>query len=391
MKHCVGVCVLASWALARLCSGSETTDVKLVTSQQPAGTLDLSLRNEVKAAINRGLDWLAAKQAKDGSWSNPDFPALTALPLWAFAKGSHPRKPEIVKKAVDFILSCVQTNGGIYRDVPGRKGGGLSNYNTAICMTALHALGDPKLTPVVQNARRFIAGAQHFGDDVYSGGFGYDRDTQRAYTDLLNTYYTIQAMRMTEGVEDLRPKTEKRVDIDWKETVKFIERMQNKPEAGADAAGGFYYNPTDPKAGTSTNKSGVVVFRSYGSITYAGLLALIYANVSRDDVRVRSAFDWAAKHWSLDENPGMGQQGLYFFYDVLTRSLATYGQDMVPLKDGTLLNWREAVARKVVSLQKIDSATGQGYWQNETGRYWENDPVLVTGYSLLALEMAAGD
>lgn len=361
--------------------------IPLTSSKQPPGTIDPSLANEVNAAINRGLDWLAAHQKQDGSWSNGNFPALTAMPLGTFIRSTYPNKKEIVDKGIKYILSCVQENGGIYREVRGRKGGGLSNYNTAICMTVLHAAGDPSHVRVVQNARKFIADSQHFGDDVYKGGFGYDRKTERAYTDLLNTYYAVQAMRLTQDTEDLRGKSEKRVDIDWKETVKFIERMQNKPEADEENAGGFVYNPTDPKAGTTTNKSGVVVFRSYGSITYAGLLALVYANVSRDDVRVRSAFDWAAKHWSLEENPGMGAKGTFFFYNILTKALSAYGQDLVPLQDGILLNWREALAKKLVGLQKIDPETGHGYWRNNTGRFWENDPVLVTAYSILALEM----
>jgi len=39
----------------------------------------------------------------------------------------------------------------------------------------------------------------------------------------------------------------------------------------------------------------------------------------------------------------------------------------------------------VISLQKPD-----GSWVNENNRWWENDPVLVTAYSLLALEFASG-
>lgn len=379
----LAVAGLVAGLLAGVASAGDSAT--MVASQAPAGVLSPSLANEVNAAVNRGLDWLAAKQAENGSWSNPDFPALTALSLWAIAQNPEPGRKAMTDKAVKYLLSCVQTNGGIYRDVAGRKGGGLSNYNTAISMTALHEVRDPALVPVIQNARKFIAGAQHFGDDVYKGGFGYDSGTGRAYTDLLNTFYAAEAMSRTADVEDSRPKGQGKVDINWAETVKFIERMQNKPESGDDA-GGFYYNPTDPKAGAATNKEGVVVIRSYGSITYAGMLALVYANVGRDDVRVKSAMDWAAKHWTLDENPGMGQEGLYFFYNIMTRSLAAARRDTIARPNGTTLNWREEVAKKVVSLQKVDGATGQGHWENAVGRYWENDPVLVTAYCLLALE-----
>lgn len=356
-------------------------------SESDAG-LHVSLRKEADAALNRALDWLAACQKPNGAWSNEDFPALTAFPVLAFIQSEYPGKNEIVSKGINYILSCVRDDGGIYRDVKETKGGGLSNYNTAICMTALHAAGYPALTPIVQSARKFVAASQHLGDDVYRGGFGYDRETKRAYTDLLNTFYAVEGMRKTESVEDLRSNTEERVDIDWDATVKFAERMQNKPVSGTNDAGGFIYNPSDPKAGAATNESGAVYFRSYGSMTYAGLLALIYANVSRDDARVRSAFDWAREHWSLQENPGMGAQGLYFFYNVLTKALSAYGRDLVPLKDGSYANWREDIVEKLIELQKVDPKTGYGFWQNETGRYWENDSVLVTAYSVLTLQMA---
>jgi len=379
--------LLASLALAAPALAQTNKPSAVVRSVQPApGVLDASLRNEAAAAVDRGLNWLTSKQKEDGSWSDSQFPALTALPLWPLVRRNRPDDRPAIERAVAFIVSCAREDGGLYREVEGRKGGGLSNYNTAICMTVLHATGNPALSRYVLAARRFVAGGQHFGGDIYDGGFGYDAETQRPYTDLLNTYYSVQGMRLTADAEEARPPGEKRADIDWGTAAKYIEQMQSKPDSGGANAGGFVYNPTDPKAGTLTNETGKVYLRSYGSITYAGLLALIYANVSRDDPRVRSALDWASRHWSLDENPGMGQDGLYFFYHVLTRALGACGQDLVPRPDGTFVDWRTEAAKKVVSLQKIDPDTGHGYWLNPTGRYWESDPVLVTAYCLLALQ-----
>ena len=381
--------LVVSLALASVLAATAASPeqkVLFVSSLQPLGTLHESLQREVDAAIDRSLDWLSEKQNGDGSWSNGNFPALTALPLWAFAQSRHARKPEAENAAIQYILSCTQDNGSIYRNIPGRKGGGLSNYNTAICMTALHATRRADVRTTVLKARSFVAGGQHFGDDEYRGGFGYDASTKRMYTDLLNTYYASQAMRLTAAAEEFRPKNEKRADIDWSETVKYVERMQNEPDSGPENAGGFFYNPTDPKAGTLTNPSGVMVFRSFGSITYAGLLTMVFADISSDDVRVRSTFEWAERNWTLDENPGMGQQGLYFFYHVLTRGLDATGKDLITQADGESLNWKKAVAKKILSMQKIDPDSGHGFWVNENGRFWEHDPVLATAYCLLALQ-----
>jgi len=385
MKHC-SLAALIILALLASLGYSFAAEVGVISKYAPTGQLDTSLRNEVNAAIDRGLSWLATKQRDDGAWSNNMFPALTAMVVQSYVGTEHPDGPKVLPQALQFLASCVQPDGGIYVNIPGRKGGGLSNYNTSICMTALHATGDEQYTRIVQNARTFVAGGQHFGGDEYNGGFGYDKSTGRAYTDLLNTYYAVQAMRMTQSVEDRRPAGEERAEIDWGAAAEFISQMQN-PAGTGDEAGGFFYNPSDPKAGTTTNAAGKVTFRSYGSITYSGLLALIYADVSRDDPRVRSAFDWTAKHWSLEENPGMGAQGLYFFYNVLTRSLDAYGQDLVPTKGGDMIDWRIQLARRLVEVQRIDPDTGGGYWINDTGRFWENDPVLATAYALLALQL----
>lgn len=336
--------------------------------------------------LARGLAWLVAQQQPDGCWSNPKFPALTALPLWALANAGRPADTAAVNRAVGFLLACAQPDGGIYADVPGRKGGGLSSYNTAIALTALHTTGRRELAPVILKARAFVAGAQHLGDDEYRGGFGYDRATGRAYTDLMNTHFAMEAMRRTQALEDTRPAGQPRADVDWEAAQQYVTRLQNRAETSdADNAGGFTYNPNDPKAGTVTNAAGRVFLRSYGSITYAGLLSLVYARVPRSDPRVVSAVDFAARHWTLAENPGMGQQGLYFYFNVLSRALDTARLDAIPRTDGAPIAWRAELIARLAALQQAD-----GSWANANNRFWESDPVLATAYALIACQNAAG-
>ena len=125
-------------------------------------------------------------------------------------------------------------------------------------------------------------------------------------------------------------------------------------------------------------------------MTYVGMLALMYADVSRDDVRVKSAMDWASNHWTLDENPGMGDQGQFFFYNIISKCMNALNQETVGTKSGAVIKWREELAKKLISLQRTDP-DGTGYWDNRNNRFWEADPVLVTAYSLLALELASGE
>jgi squalene-hopene/tetraprenyl-beta-curcumene cyclase len=342
-------------------------------------------RSAARAAVARGLDWLQQNQATNGSWSKPVFPALTGLPLWAIAAAGDSNRQVMADRAVAYLLTCVRTNGGIYQEIPGIKGGGMPNYNTAICMTALHATGRKDLVPAILEARAFVGSSQHLGDDVYNGGFGYDRSTGRAYTDLDNTTFALEAMRRTQDVEDLRPTSQKRVDVNWTAALAYVSKLQNTPTNSSNQdAGGFIYNPDDAKAGVATNAEGKVYLRSFGSITYAGLLSMIYANVAREDPRVTSAVDFAARHWTLEENPGMGTQGLFFYYNVMARALAVSKFEAIPRKHGGApIAWREELIRKLVALQRPD-----GSWGNPNNRFWENDPVLVTSYALLALEFA---
>lgn len=334
------------------------------------------------ATTQKGLAWLAQNEVDGkGYWADPKFPAMTGLVLLALT-GAPGHDPAQVDRAVAYIVSCAQPDGGIYIPNPVRKGGGLGNYNTAICMTALHAArpADPAINKLVLNARAFIAASQLTGDGEYAGGFGYDRENQREYTDLMNTHFALEAMRRTQSLEDARPAGQKHADIDWPAALAYVARLQN---SHGDDAGGFFYNPTDAKAGTRTTDDGTVILRSYGSITYAGLLSMVYANLKPHDPRVRSAVDYATRHWTLDENPGMGQEGLYFYFNVMSRALTASRLPSLQTQTGDTIHWQQQLAQRLAALQRPD-----GSWSNPNNRFWENDPSLATAYALIALQLA---
>ncbi len=355
---------------------------------QPAQTT--AVEQQGRIAVERGLNWLARLQDSGGSWSDRSYPALTGLPLWAFAQSRHPRRDACVSNAVQYLLGCVQKDGGIYKST--LLTGGLTTYNTAVCMVALHAVKDPALTPIILRARTFIAGSQIQSGDDTDGGFGYSRTTRFVHADIQNTMMAIQAMKLTADAEDSRRKGEKPAQLDWKKTIAFIERLQNSTAAGEDNAGGITYASGGSIFGTDKGKDGTVVLRSSGTMTYAGLLSLIYADLSRDDTRVRSAFDWATRHWTLEENPGVGPSGLYFYYNVMSRALSAYGVDTVPVKDRGAVNWRSEYVGKVAACQQRGDKPDEGFWVNKTsGRFWEGNPVLVTSYSILGLQSAMAD
>ncbi|NLB66455.1 MAG: terpene cyclase/mutase family protein [Lentisphaerae bacterium] len=354
------------------------------------GELPGELEAEARQAMARGAQWLSAQQQRGGFWGSPDSPAMTGLAMNALQRTDANLYEGAINRAMVFLLTCVHEDGSIWRQPSAdRRGGGLANYNTAICLTTLHALGRPELVWVVQNARAYVAQTQYANGGVYHGGIGYDANQPREYADLSNSHMAYEAMRLTEDVEDLRASGEARVDLDWEAAQSFLAQLQNLQGVNTNAwrsdneedRGGFAYTPGG--GATRTNEEGRVTLRSYGSMTYAGLLSLIYAEVDAQDERVLAASDWAMRHWSLDENPGMGDEGLYYFFNILTRSLKVMGSEQLTRPDGSVVSWREEVVRRLIDLQKDD-----GHWVNVNNRWWEADPNLVTAYTLQALAAA---
>lgn len=357
-----------------------------------------SLLREALHAIRIGVEYLEQNQHEDGYWSSPGSPAITAL-----AVSSMLNSPDVLiggktsdsaAKGLNFIVSCAQENGGIYQFPGSMSGAGMPNYNTAICLTTLDQSGDAKYTNLIQQAHAFLAQGQHLGSDVFRGGMGYDLESERTYADLSNTVFALEALRRTEPLE--KP-ADSGPTLNWDAAIDFISNCQhlrdsNKADWVNDneaERGGFVYNPVESKAGIAEAEDGDGTFlRSYGGMTYAGLLSFLYAQVDREDPRVKGAIDWIQRRWTLDENPGIGEQGLYYHYHTMAKALHAYGQEVLTLPDGKKIAWRPALVEKLLSLQRIDPETGLGYWQNDNNRWWENDPNLSTCYTLLALEYA---
>ena len=331
-----------------------------------------------EASVVRGASFLLSRQAADGHWSDPQMPALTALPLWALTGCAGKtavdaaRVGEAMKKAASFVLATQRPDGGFYVPKPGRGGSGLGNYNTSVCLSALF---DSGLAPkaALLRAREYIASSQLVGDDTLAGGFGYDKVSRRRYADLSNTSYAMSAMAKTASLEEFRTDG-KRVDIDWDKAIAFVEHLMEKD---GSEAGGAAYNERTPQAGTSTNAQGKVHLRTYGSMTYAAVLSLCSARLDRGDPRVRQSLEYLTKYWSVDENPGMGNQGLYYFYDIMARALTAAEVRQVGEHD-----WRRELSAKVISLQRPD-----GSWANDNNRFWEADPVLCTSFALIVLNL----
>lgn len=365
----------------------------VMTPRSPAAERrEVSFAHEIEHALTRGLTWLQTNQNSNGWWSTPEQPAVTALALTAFKGDPKNRyraaEPAWLMKGYSFILASAQRDGGIHRS-------NLVTYNTSISMMALIAANRPEYDPVIRRARAFLVGLQRdFGDkgrldDVFDGGIGYG--SKYEHSDMGNTLAALEAIHHSRHLVADQKQLADAQDLDWAAAIQFLQNCQNLPAynkqkwASDDATnkGGFIYYPGHSMAGGETNAAtGRIALRSYGSISYGGMLSYIYANLKRDDPRVVAVFDWLRANYTLEENPGMGPQGLYYYFHTMIKALTAYGIDELELKDGRKVNWRKEVAMRLLNLQRPD-----GSWMNDHARWWEKDPALVTSYAVLSLEM----
>lgn len=367
----------------------------LSAEAKPASTIllkvrDVSFQHEIQRAIDKGLASLQASQNAAGWWSTADHPAVTALALTAFQGEPTGRwrksDSDTLKKGYAFVLSCAKPDGSICQ----RE---LVNYNTAISMMALLLADRSEYDPILRKARAYLVASQiDLGekgklDTPFDGGVGYG--SKGGHSDMNNTLVALEALYHSKRLIKDQPVANGQ-DLDWAAAIHFLQSCQNLPAYNQqpwasddpDNKGGFVYHPQESKAGEVKLPSGKVALRSYGSISYAGLLSYIYADLKRDDQRVVAVKDWLRSHFSLEENPGMGAQGYFYYLHLMTKAMDAAGVDVLPLKDGKQVNWRKEVALRLINLQQKD-----GSWLNDNGRWWEKDPNLVTAYSVMALEI----
>jgi squalene-hopene/tetraprenyl-beta-curcumene cyclase len=346
---------------------------------------DVSFRHEIQRAIEKGNDFLKSSQNSNGWWSTPDHPSVTALALSAMMgePGARLKNSAEAKRGYAYILSCAQPDGSIYVT-------NLQNYNTSISMMGLLAAQEPKYDAVLRRARAYVVGSQvDMGekgrlDTPYDGGVGYG--SKYPHSDMNNTLTALEALHYSKHLVQDQPGAK---ELNWAAAARFLEQCQQLPSnqqewvsQDAKDRGGFVYYPGNSMAGGVTNASGKVALRSYGSISYAGLLSYIYADVKPSDQRVRAVMDWLRANYSLEENPGMGAQGYYYYLHLMTKALNAARVEIFDVKDGHKVDWRREVAMRLINLQKSD-----GSWQNDNGRWWEKDSSLVTAYAVLSLEI----
>ncbi len=357
---------ILAWAgRNRVWSQTATDGVKAPASSTSAAVL-----------IERGVAFLRARQDAKGGWSTGREPGVTALVVTALLRSGKvaPGDPAVTK-ALTYLEGFIGPNGGL-SEAPH------ANYSTSIALVAFQQANvNGRYDRIIKAGQKFLTTMQwdesegKTRDDAFYGGAGYGGANSRP--DLSNTSFFIEALRDTGLPAD---------DPSLKKALMFVSRCQNlKSEfndqewAGKINDGGFIYTAANGGQSMAPKDAGGGL-RSYASMTYAGLKSMIYAGLGRDDPRVKAALSYIKQHYTLDENPGLGQQGLYYFYHTFAKTMSALGEPTLTDAKGISHDWR---AELVAALAKRQQR--EGGWVNPADRFMEGDPNLVTAYALLAL------
>jgi squalene-hopene/tetraprenyl-beta-curcumene cyclase len=331
---------------------------------------------EYQAVLNRAVNFLKKQQLEDGSFS-PKIagPGISALVVAGLLRNGHSPDEPLVAKTLTYMEARVQKDGGIYDKF-------LANYTTSVALMAFReANTNGKYDTLMKKATQFLKSLQYDDSvdesDPKFGGIGYDKQKR---PDLSNTQYFLDAL-LEAGVPKDDPAVQR--------ALKFVTRCQNlageqndqafAKKASPEDKGGFTYSPVDPD--NSPHKTAAGGLRSSAGMTYAGLKSFLHAGVSKEDPRVRAAVTWIRAHYTLAENPGMGQAGLYYYYHTFAKAMAALGEDIFVDAAGQKHDWRRELFEELKKRQKPD-----GSWSNDKDRqFGENNADLATAFAVLTL------
>ncbi|MCX7702665.1 MAG: terpene cyclase/mutase family protein [Planctomycetota bacterium] len=361
----------------------------------PSTQVDVEgVKKKLSDSLRKAADFIKSQRKPDGQVGG--LPGVASTSVCALALATSPLKDEykeFIEKSTEFLLKFLKSDGSINDEQ------GYIVYKTSIVLSFLCRLPKSEKEKHAQQIAAmvdYLLKAQYWNEmakeDLHNGGWGYDEKKKEPRSDMSNTSFVVQALHDAEVPKE-HPV--------WKRVTLFVSRSQNNPETNDlkiegfknTSDGGFRYGPKMTRSSVVIkNPDGTESYPSYGAMTYAGLLSMIYAFVDKNDDRVKSAMNWIRRNYTLDENPGMSErryepaskQGLFYYYMTLAKALFHYGERYLLDSENNKHDWAAELVEKLVSLQKED-----GSWVNENDRWYESDPSLVTSYAIIALSYAS--
>lgn len=389
-KLAASACALCVASMSLAQTGGQPSADKLAQARQ--------MRDKAVAYL------LGQQDEQTGGWSvrpdGPNLPAITGLVLLGMtADDALPTRDNATKQAVDqayeFIYGYQQGDGGIYDRI-------LPQYNTAISLAALSRLDTQRADEASKKALAYLRTLQYSDDNpnpelqvsrshAFYGGIGYGGSGR---PDNSNMHMFMMALEEA-GVPSDDPAVQRALVFLGR--TQMDDRINDMPYAEGSRQGGFIYatSPSGDQVGAGESKASMIEetlddgtkisrLRCYGSMTYAGFKSYVYAELPADDLRVTQARKWIGEHYTLEENPGLGAEGTYYFFLTFSRALDAFGEPTleVTAEDGSTreTNWANDLIDRLATLQNED-----GSFQPVNDRWMENNPVLITAYTLIAL------
>jgi squalene-hopene/tetraprenyl-beta-curcumene cyclase len=335
-------------------------------------------------ALRKAAAWLWSRQEADGGWHSHTYGLLrSGQSLTPFVLGAllevpedvYPRRAADIDRAIAFIRAQTQSNGALGmadHDIPDYP-----NYSTALAVSALARTHREGWQQQIVPMAAWLRGQQfteqngwHPRDPAY-GAWGMGGDIRKppdtGHVDLSMTRYVLEALRAAGAGDNDPALAAARI---------FVERCQNfDPEAPDKADGGFFFSTTE----FDTNKAGQDGgrFRSYGTTTADGIIALLATGHSPNHPRVMAAQGWLTAHHRDMAVPGFVGEA----YQRWPRGLAFY---------------YSAASAEAFQLLRVDTGGGvaeglrrtqraDGSWANAENLVKEDDPLIATPFAVRAL------
>ena len=330
-----------------------------------------SWRSVAQGALTRGLTGLWGLQAADGGFHSSVYGllkpgwSLTPFALLCALRAGRAVDAEGAGRALGWMAHGTREGAlGLSGDVPDYP-----CYAAAMALECHARLRPSGWKPIVEDYAAWLRGLQltragGWADHAAQGGFRMgSRDAPTppnpGHVDLSMTRRVVEALRAA----DL-PTSDPAIV----EAVDFARRCRTP-------LGGFEYTATD----SALNKGPADGDAGYGSATADGVL-LLYAAGRRYEIE-RSIVRLRSQH-RLDLNPGVERGKVPVFARAMRGYYRAAGARVFAIGGGPD-RWQSDLVAAIVDEQRPD-----GTWSNPDSAQKEDEPIIATGFALVALGAA---
>ena len=332
------------------------TEVAVVAQQRQfrrSGQKDKTPLNAAKVnrSVELAVEYLKSQQTGDGTWPQSHYPGDTTV-LCALAllnSGQNPSAPYLQR-----ALDNIQSNPRI------------ATYVVSLRIMALVA-ADPKGQKYTRDVEKdvdwLLKNQQKDGPNAGSWNYG----SSGGKGDSSNSQFALLALHEATRIGIKIPKS------NWELAKQYWENAyQNR--------GGFgYYARNTSSYGSMTCagiSSWIIIHENLADA--AGLVEGEFANCCRDNPemdKVKTAFDWLAKNYSITGNPKKGRKTVLYYLYGLERAARLAGRRFIGAND-----WYRDGAKHLLKIQNPN----KGNWITHGG-HGEGNPLVATSFGLLFL------